>query len=194
MDAVLVEPVVDLAGEPVEVDPASRRVGHVRRSVAARARFAIVHAWTSIRFRRAAFDLPSSPLRGRVSLPLGSGMLDRGDRSNCTDEPPRVHHPSGSSACLTRSARAQSGAGLAPDAEPFLPVGRAAREDQVAAVADGLGAEAGRSRRPGLQVGRSPSAWPRTIPLPAWAWTAQRPGSRSSTNAATDAAAGWPRS
>ena len=94
--------------------------------------------------------------------------------------------PWGSRAALTRSAIAQSARGSPQTRRRSfhsvgqrdrirLPPSRAARCRSCSIDL--------RGRR--LQV-QSPSAWARTIPLPACAWTDHRSGSSPSTNDATD--------
>ena len=103
--------------------------------------------------------------------------------------------PAGSSARLDPLGQAQSRPGLAPDLEAVLPVGRASRDDQVAADRRRPRPGAGRPRPRSRRARRRPTRWPRTIPLPAWAWTAQRPGSSAaSERRRPPRAAGWPRS
>ena len=123
------------------------------------------------------------PCEWTVSIEIDHG---RACPLDCTNEPARVHHPARVEGRLDPLGEGPVGPGLAPDAEPVLPVGRAAREDQVAAVAGRPRRGGGRPRRRALRGRARPAAWPRTIPLPACAWTAQRPGSSSPTNAATD--------
>ena len=119
--------------------------------------------------RGVADSAPATPESERIS-----GFVNQRNR-------PGFIAPAGSRACMTTAGQAPSRGGAAPDVQRGLQVGRAAGEDQAAVGGGGEVAEAVQDRRPRLGRGRRRGAMPRTIPLPAWHWIDQRPGSIAAT-------------
>ena len=173
VDAVLEEPVVDLLREPVQVDP--RRHG----------RDGSGSGWSpsrsDVRASRSPCWRPSSV--GCVGIRRG---VARFDTSDCTDKPPRIHHPFGVERRFTRSARPQSGRGSPQTrSRSFHAVGHRGR----IRLPPSRPASERRRSISGASVSSAssaPRAWPRTIPLPACAWTAHRAGSRPRTKGTTE--------
>ena len=136
---------------PHQVDPPARAVVLVARldvRRAARRAEPAVDAFLEM----AVLDLPGQPVEvdARVAAPSVSvavAMVPAVPRENeayssdTAHESSRVHRSVRVERLLDPLGQGPVGPRLAPDAEPVFPVGRTAREDQVAAVAHGQGAE-----------------------------------------------------
>ena len=157
VDAVLVEAVVDLSRQPVQVDP--RVTDRLERSA----------GWRGIRASQSPCDGPD--------LSIEDSREYRRDTQIVPTNRPGFITPLGSSAGLTRSAKAQSGRGVPQTrSAAFQSVGQ--RERIRLPPSRSARARSRSSSGPSPSRSTAPRACPRTMPLPACAWMAQRRGRR----------------